>query len=94
MLIGKHGRGACEVAHKRADQFLKAQDYKAAAVWSEVANAVADMGVAPLKAPSAEQPLSDLIDDPVVQTVMARDGVGRAELDEILADATEKIERE
>jgi hypothetical protein len=92
-LIGKHGRGARDVAHKRAEERLGAHDYKVAAVWSEVADAVITMGVKPRGPVSREPPLADVVDDGLTKAVMDADRVDRKELEGVLGKATRKMRR-
>ena len=40
-----------------------------------------------------EPPLKDLLDDPVMRAMMARDGVERAALDDLIGEVQERLER-
>jgi hypothetical protein len=44
VLIAKHGRAATRVVHKRAQERLRARDYKVVALWAEVAEVLTSRG--------------------------------------------------
>lgn len=47
----------------------------------------------PWSQPGEEPPVEDLMDDPMVRLVMARDGVGRAELETVVARGRTTLRR-
>jgi hypothetical protein len=94
ILIGKHGREAPRAAHERAQDSLDHQDYDGAALWSVTAKITHRMSTegARRRPETPEPSLGDLLNDPVTQTVMAGDGVERAELEHVIGEAKQKLQ--
>jgi hypothetical protein len=94
ILIGKHGTAATQVAHARAQDSLDHQDYDCAALWSVTAKITSRMstGGARRRPANPEPPLGELMNDPVTQTVMAGDGINRAELEQVIGEAKQKLQ--
>jgi hypothetical protein len=92
-LIGKHGREARNVAHKKAEESLARQDYEVAATWCSTAHALRTMGAPPRQKPSPEPPLADLLDDPATHAVMKRDKLGRRDVERVIKAAQKKTPR-
>jgi hypothetical protein len=90
-LIGKHGREACNVAHKRAAEQLRQRRYDEAALWAATAHAVTHLGAPPKRAVSPEPPLTDLLRDPVTHAVMKRDGIATEEITTVIKRVKGKL---
>ena len=93
ILVGKHGLGATSIAHARAQKCLDHQDYDCAALWSVTAKIARKMSSnGALRRPvNPEPPLSELLNDPVTQTVMTGDGIDRSELGRVIGEAKQKL---
>jgi hypothetical protein len=98
LLVEKHGAAAIDVARAKARGSLANGDPAGVATWTAVVAlvvaAVEERAAVPADRPPREPPLSDLLDDPVTEAVMKGDGVEREELDAVIDEAKERLDRE
>ena len=93
ILVGKHGTGSTQVALARAEDSLKDQDYDCAALWLVTAKVTKKMTTdGARRRPASPASLADLLNDPATETVMAGDGIERAELEWVIGEAKQKLD--
>ena len=96
LLIARHGKGAFQLAHTRAQNRLDKGDHRISSGWARVADIIKRMtktGARRLpENHSGEPPLDDVLAGETTNSMMKADKVGRQELDQVIADAKQKLE--
>ncbi len=95
LLIAKHGKGAFELAHSRAQDRLDKGDHRIASGWARVADILKRMtkkGARRLPANHmGEPPLDDVLTGQTTKSMMKSDNVDRHELDQVIVEAKQKL---